>query len=101
MKQHNSFKRDIDLLSEAYAQIYRESSENYIEKREDGYKVEYEEVLEDDNSYFFTKIHTPEGEVVSADDKSIDAIIDYHKEHGEFPAAVNGLVRHPDYKSPL
>ena len=101
MKQHNSFKRDIDLLSEAYAQMYKESSENYTEKREDGYKVEYEEMVEDDRLWYWTKIHTPEGEVVSADSEDIDAIIDYHKEHGKFPATSMGVVKHPDYKSPL
>ena len=84
-------RSDLDLIAEVYDIVL--NSENYIEKREDGYKVEYEEMIEDDHLWYWTKIHTPEGEVVSADSKDIDAIIDYHKEYGEFPAAVSGVVR--------
>jgi len=101
MAQHNNFKKDINLLSEAYSQMYKESSENHIEERKDGYKVEYIEMVEDDRLWYWTQIHTPEGEVVSADREDIDAIIDYHKEHGKFPATSMGVVKHPDYKSSL
>lgn len=97
MAQHNNFKKDMNLLSEAYSQICKESRE-YVEKRGDGYTVKYIEELLDDDIHVFATIHTPTGEKVDAAEKEIDEIIDYHKEHGEFPASHYGVVRSPSYK---
>lgn len=98
MTQHNNSKISIDLFSEACSRIIKEYNDNYIEEREDGYKVEIIQFLEDDNIEYYYDVHTPDGEKAMVDERSIDAIIDYHKKHGKFPASSGGVVQHPDYK---
>lgn len=101
MAQNNNFKKGIDLFSEACARIIKEYTYNHIDEREDGYKVEEREFWNDDNIEYYSYLHTPDGEVVQVDERSIDDIIDYHKKHGKLPASWFGVVQHPDFKPPV
>ena len=61
MTHRNKSMKSIDLFSEACSRIIKEYNDNYIEEREDGYKVEEIVYFLDDNTEYYYDVHTPDG----------------------------------------
>jgi len=66
--QHNNFKKDLDMLAEAYSNIYGPEQIDLG----DGWKLEIDDVLEDERSYNSYTLLSPTGKAYAVQSSRLE-----------------------------